>query len=522
MTAPAAALDLCLYVRISADPKGQGLGVQRQEKEARAYIRRRWKGQKPRIHLYIDNDVSATKGTPRPKYEAMIADIEAGRRHGIVVWAYDRLCRRMADLETVLNLAEKHTLVIGCVAGDIDISTPMGRTLARVISAIAAGEVETMKWRIQAKQRELAEAGKVGNGGRRPYGYTSNRMTVIEEEAVIVREIAARMLAGESQGKIAEDLNRRGILPACADQWWTSTVRAVYNSEGSELEGAAGVRAVALANEISDRVNAGESFAAISKDLNARAIRSIVPTRWSATTVRSVATKPHVAGLRVYRGEIVGEGVWESILDRGTWEAVKSVADGRDRAPGANSRRHLLSGIVHCGLCGAPFGIAYGRNNKGEDCIPRYRCTGCGKTSRNMQHLEQDVIGQTLGRLNNPRNPKPAREDAVTPAATELAALKRRRRQTLDGFADLGMDEHDLRRVLMRIDTRVAELEQKQDLDRARHVLHGLDGITKDEFARLPLDRRRAVVASLLKVTVFPVVQRGRGYDASTVKIEPR
>lgn len=450
-----------IYVRISADPKGQALGVQRQEKEARAYARRRWPGRKLRFTAYVDNDVSATKGTTRPQYAVALAAIEAGEIGALVVWAYDRLCRRLADLEVFLSLIEAHPIEVGCVSGDLDLATPMGRTLARVISAIAAGEVETMKWRIRAKQKELAEAGKVGNGGRRPYGYTSRRDQIVKAESVIICEIAGRILAGESMGGIARDLNDRGVAPAYA--------RA-----------------------------------------------------WSTTTVRAVVTKAHLAGLRVYQGVIVGDATWPAILDRGTWEAVCAVAANPARdTPGSNARRHLLSGLATCGLCAATVGINLGGSG-GRPLVPRYRCTGCARVSKNQTHLDDYVIGAVIGRLTDPNNaPAPPADGPVVHVATEAAALTERRRQTVDKWADLGMDEHDLARSLMRIDTRLEELRQTRQRIQAPHVLEGLTGVTRETFDALPLDRRRAVVAATVSVVVQPANRRGAGFDATSVEVSP-
>ncbi len=68
-----------VYVRISQDRGGAGLGVDRQENECRALAERLgWRV----IEVFGDNDLSAFSGRRRPAYERMLHDIEAGRSRG--------------------------------------------------------------------------------------------------------------------------------------------------------------------------------------------------------------------------------------------------------------------------------------------------------------------------------------------------------------------------------------------------------------------------------------------------------
>lgn len=70
---------------------------------------------------FIDNDVSATRGTKRPGYEDLLARIEAGDVDAVVVWALDRLHRRPIELEHFITLVERHRVALANVAGDVDL-----------------------------------------------------------------------------------------------------------------------------------------------------------------------------------------------------------------------------------------------------------------------------------------------------------------------------------------------------------------------------------------------------------------
>lgn len=197
-----------VYVRISDDRVGGGLGVARQEKDCRARAESLgWTV----AELYRDNDISAASGKRRPGYERMLADIDAGRVEAIVAWHADRLHRRPIELETFIDLVERRNVKISTVtAGELDLATPSGRMVARQLGAVAKYEVEQTTARIKRKARELAEAGKLHGGGSRPFGYEKDRRTVREPEAALIRDAAVRILAGESVRSIATEWGKTG------------------------------------------------------------------------------------------------------------------------------------------------------------------------------------------------------------------------------------------------------------------------------------------------------------------------
>ena len=100
---------------------------------------------------------------------------------------------------------------LASVSGDVDLSTDDGQFLARILGAVAKKESDDKSRRIRRKHEELAQAGKVAGGGTRPYGYEADKLTVRESEAVVIRECAARLLAGEALRSICADLDERGV-----------------------------------------------------------------------------------------------------------------------------------------------------------------------------------------------------------------------------------------------------------------------------------------------------------------------
>ena len=89
-----------VYTRISSDPDGTQLGVDRQEQDCRALAEELgWTV----AEVYQDNDVSAFSTKPRPAYERMLADLREGHRDGVLCYHIDRLTRRNKDLDRFLE-----------------------------------------------------------------------------------------------------------------------------------------------------------------------------------------------------------------------------------------------------------------------------------------------------------------------------------------------------------------------------------------------------------------------------------
>lgn len=96
-----------IYGRISHDPSGERLGVQRQEADCVAEARRRGWGV---VRVYVDDDRSAYNARkPRPEYQRLLRDIAAGEVDGVMVWRLDRLHRQPRELEEFIACATEST-----------------------------------------------------------------------------------------------------------------------------------------------------------------------------------------------------------------------------------------------------------------------------------------------------------------------------------------------------------------------------------------------------------------------------
>ncbi len=218
------AVDAVVYCRISRDFAG-GAGVRRQEAECctLATLRRL-----EVVEVLVDNDSSAYSGAPRPAYQRLMQAIDSGTIGAVMAWHPDRLHRSLRDLEDFITAIERSGVeVLTVTAGDIDLTTPVGRMLARQLGALARYESEHRSERVRSALRQSAQQGRWS--GRRPYGYDhvrdaagtairDGRLEVVPAEARVIREAAARVLAGETIYGICKDLTARGVESPLGDK----------------------------------------------------------------------------------------------------------------------------------------------------------------------------------------------------------------------------------------------------------------------------------------------------------------
>lgn len=451
-----------IYARISSDAEHLGLGVQRQVEDCRAEAARRgWAV----AAEYIDNDVSATRSKVRPQYERMLADAQASRITGILVWDVDRLTRTPRELEDVIDLADRHGLALASVGGEIDLSTPQGRMTARIKGTVARHETEQQSRRLKRKFLERAEAGKPHSFAA--YGYTrrpDGGDALHPEQAAVIRDVARQLLAGESLRSVVAGLNARGVV-------------------------------------------------------------SPRGLPWSSAALRQVMVRARNAGLRTHLGQVIGRGDWPAILDEDTHtRLVALLSDPNRRTNRGATRKHLLSGIARCGRCGGGMVVNVGRASRGKTQPPAYMCRECFRVRRKQADVDRVVEAVIVARLSQPdavaalAEGDPAEVEALRAG---LAAIEARLAVAADQFADGELTGDQLRRITGRLRPQLEEGRAKLAAATPSGALE-LAGVDAGErWAAASLDVRRAVIEALATVTVLPA-GTGARFDPTLIRIEWR
>jgi DNA invertase Pin-like site-specific DNA recombinase len=203
-----------VYLRISSDPSGEQLGVDRQREDCLELCAT--KGWEPTE--YVDNDYSASNGKTRPAYDQMLTDITDGTISAVVTWDLDRLHRRPIELESFMAIADQHQLALATVSGDVNLSTAQGRLVARLKGSVAAHETEHKKARQRRAAKQKAEKGLPH--WTRAFGYIPGTHQPDPHTAPLVKQAYAAVLAGSSLVDVCALFNDAGA-PTVNGRAWT-------------------------------------------------------------------------------------------------------------------------------------------------------------------------------------------------------------------------------------------------------------------------------------------------------------
>jgi site-specific DNA recombinase len=469
-----AARRAAIYTRISQDATGQKAGVTRQLKECRALAKRlKWTV----VDTYDDNDVSAYTGTTRPRFEALLADIKAGRIDAIVCWDTTRLYRSIKDLERLVDATERGIEIRSVNAGDFDLSHSTGRMLARILGSVARQESE-----LKGERRVLANADRATNGawradGPRVFGYTQGgygeRVEPLEPEATAVREAAEDVLNGASLRSVAMEWNRRGLL--------TPKARTGKQKGGAQ---------------------------------------------WTNLQLRRLLMRPVYAGLRTYQDSEPVAGDWEPLYDEDTWrDLVALLSDPKRRPASAFIRKHIGSGVYVCGKCGGKLYAGY--PHKRDRMLYLCKNAHLGRVGEPIDALVEGVVLGVLAETDiAARLTKRPGIDTVT-LRVRRTALVARRDELATLFTEGVLDGPGVRRESEKLAAKIAGIdatlaEATRRSTAATLLVDGPGELQRHWDAASP-DIKGKVVAELMTVTVKPATARGRrDFDPNLILIEPK
>lgn len=462
-----------IYARISLDKVGEAAGVGRQIDACRQLADLEgWSVDE----VLVDNDLSAYSGACRPEYERLLDLVRRREIDVIVAYHPDRLYRRLADLVELTKVVASAGVEIRTVAaGHVDLNTASGRFTAQVLGAAAEHESARIGERVSAKHYQNAERGNAHGGGR-SYGYrrvAQGQIEIVPVEAEVVREAAARVLAGQSLASIVVDFNERCIPSAHGKKWRPGSLGMILRSG-------------------------------------------------------------RITGLRESKGTLVGEATWPPILDRATWEQVRSRLS---HAPiGRRPKVNLLAGMCRCAECGAVMAAVSERMDKqlrpGQRpprrtlACDKANRHGCGSNTVKADYVEQIVVDYVLAALEHTDITTARARRAGGDAHQLVASIETDEQFLADLAADYGAQRINRAQFLAAQDPVHARLLlARRRLDQLT-IDPNLDGtawecVTAETWDRLDLDQQRALVGLFVEHVVIRKGKRGRYFDPSRVQPVP-
>lgn len=459
-----------IYCRISHVDDDDQTGVDRQERICRDVADRLGLVVPPE-QVFVDNNRSAWKRNRiRKGWDALLKAARNGTVKHIIAYHPDRLMRQPRDLEELLTISDDGSIMLHGQANRRDLSDADDRFFLRIEVAHACRSSDDASRRLQDAMLEQAQDGKPHGG--RSFGYASGGVTIVKEEAKIIQEIFDRYLDGDSALTIALDFVERGV-PGMTPK-----------------------------------------------------------SKWSATRILRILDNRHLAGIRVFRGEEIGRGEWEPIIDEGRWAEVRerrTFRAAKHIKQSAPHRYYLLRGLVTCKRCGIRMSGQGGH-------YPTYTCNrasvlGEDRCVRRISavKLEAFVLDAALNLLENLRIsddvPRTSLSDTAQEALdlelAELAELK-------DMWTARGCTTREYRQMRAVVEQRIAKIQTKAVIRPTATILKGLTGPNaRTAWQQLSDegddDRQNAVLRFLFAAVIIDAAspERSGRFDYARIHIEP-
>ena len=425
--------------------------------------------------IFKDTSLSAwDRNVVRPQWNELMARAEAGASDGMMFYNVSRFSRKIIEGERLLDIARRG-LLVWSIYGDYDLTTQRGRSQFRDDMKDAETESELISERTTDGKRRKAQTGR-SNASWRAFGSPGYPVNPPDWRPGDPREmVPAEVVAAE-----------RDVL-----------------------------------REIARRLLDGETLDSMTRMLLARGFTTVAGHPWTSMALRQALKRPSMAGYNVYDGEIIGRLAGEPVLDDETWQRVMAMFDSRKRGR-PNSGIYLLSGLIHCGRCGATL---YGRPLTGRlypDGTQRrqYWCRktphgiGCGKLTVEQRWADEVVEAGVLEVLGDPRHTDRLAQRLATTRG-QRAKLKAEV-DRLNGDADAlagkvaawGVDRVDkaMRPIADRLD---ALQKQLASLDGPESQSAAVADTVRDWEQGTTVDRRAMVRRAFPRLTLRPASSRG-------------
>lgn len=339
--------NVAIYVRVSTDIQVDGYSIDEQLERLEKYCdAHSW----TIYNKYIDPGYSGSN-IDRPAMLRLIKDAREKKIDVVLVYKLDRLSRSQKD---TLYLIEEEFLPNGVdfisMSENFDTSTPFGRAMIGILSVFAQLEREQIKERLAMGHIGRAKAGYWHGGSNVPIGYDfiDGKLVINEYEALQIRLIYKMFLDGETIHGISRYMNEH------------------------------------FKNKYSSYKDASQTGVILKNRLYIGKIK--------------------------YKGQEY-DGAHEPIIDEETFNRVQErykeiSTKWNDNYRSPFKGKHLLSGLIFCGNCGARYFVWSSRSRKSGERYAYYKCysrdgnsqmkkmDGCRNPNYRVEKLDQVILDE--------------------------------------------------------------------------------------------------------------------------------
>ncbi|WP_190821943.1 recombinase family protein [Saccharopolyspora pogona] len=389
------------------------------------------------VDVAQDLDVSASATSPfeRPELKKRLAQPE--RFDVIVFWRVDRLVRRVTHLAQMIDWAEEHGItLVSATEQAFDLSTPIGKAIAYMVSIFAEMEAAAISERTEQAYAHNRRLGKY-TGGPPPYGYLPEKNGDGEWRYVpdldnkpFILGLIDQLLAGGRPHTIVRDLNRRGV-PSPEDYFREKQGKPLKGSKWTSANLTRALTSPALLGQMTFRPVIGKK--------NGRKVYG------NPELVRGDDGKPVVRA--------------EPLIDRELHDRLRKYLDGikGKRSPYTTSES-LLTGVLWCGVCELEMYRNKGRNHYLYRCRSANIETSCGNPGWRQDAAEELVSKNLLDEFGD----TPRMKRIFVPAEDTAAELAEVNAELIDVAGLIGTGPFKSGPARERLEERAAALDARR------------------------------------------------------------
>lgn len=183
------------------------------------------------VGVYADDGISGTEINKRSEFRRMVEDCEAGKIDIILTKSISRFARNTIDLLNTVRHLKDLGISVRFEKENIDSLSDDGELMLTLLASFAQEEVRSISENVKWGTVKRFEKG-IPNGQMRVFGYEwiDNRLTIIPDEAEIVRFMYREYMSGASRIEIGRILNDKGLYTRQGKLWVDSNVKVVLTN----------------------------------------------------------------------------------------------------------------------------------------------------------------------------------------------------------------------------------------------------------------------------------------------------
>jgi len=197
-------MKVALYTRVSTNDQS----VEMQTSDLKRYCAQR--GFEV-FKEYSDQGISGVKDK-RPALDELMSDAKKKKFDAVLCWRFDRMARSTKHLITALEEFRHLGIEFISYQENIDTSSPLGKAMFTIVSAIAELERNILLERVRAGLRRAKENGKILGRPRRVDINVTELRRLRDKEKLSFRQIAKRVKA--SSATVYKTLQKSGSKSA--------------------------------------------------------------------------------------------------------------------------------------------------------------------------------------------------------------------------------------------------------------------------------------------------------------------